>query len=146
MRQQRGFTLIELLVVLVIIAVVWVGVSLSLRQNPRELLEKDAQRLIAQLEAARSVSRASGVAWGWHAQGNGYVIQALPELPQASIAPTTWYSAGVQTRASATDGRVVLGPEPIIAPAWIDLFIFDGKTSAQVRIATDGLRSFEVRP
>jgi type II secretion system protein H len=145
MRRQRGFTLIELLVVLVIIAVVVVGVSLSIRDTNRDLLEKDAQRLIAQLEAARSVSRTSGVAWVWQAQDAGYVIQPLPASPDTAILQTHWYSPELVSHTNTADGRLILGPEPLMTPASIDLQITTGNNTTHLQIATDGLHGFEVR-
>ena len=64
----QGFTLIELLVVLAIIAIGTAGVSLSMRDSAQSALERDAQRLAALLDAARTRSRASGVPVIWRTQ------------------------------------------------------------------------------
>jgi general secretion pathway protein H len=57
MQRQRGLTLLELLVVLAIIAISSAGVALAMRDNSQTQLEREAQRLIAKLEAARVQSR-----------------------------------------------------------------------------------------
>ena len=51
MQRQRGLTLLELLVVLAIIAISSAGVALAMRDNSQTQLEREAQRLIAKLEA-----------------------------------------------------------------------------------------------
>ena len=65
MQRQQGLTLLELLVVLAIIGFGLAGVSLSLRDSNQTQLEREAQRLIAVLEAARAQSRTSGVPVRW---------------------------------------------------------------------------------
>ncbi len=146
MQPQRGFTLIELLVVLVIIAIAAVSVTLSVRDTQADLLQRDAQRLTAQLEAKRSASRTSGVVWVWRVQGNGYVIE--PTTAQKNDAPLqiTWYSTGLVAQTNSPDGRVVLGPEPLLSPISIDLSIDSGKSPTRLQITSDGLSGFEVRP
>jgi general secretion pathway protein H len=52
MQRQRGLTLLELLVVLAIIGFAMAGVSLAMRDSGQTQLEREAQRLTAQLEAA----------------------------------------------------------------------------------------------
>jgi general secretion pathway protein H len=144
-----GFTLLELLLVLAIVAMAAGGVAFSLRNLGQTQLEREAQRLIAMLESARARSRASGLPIYWQATENGYVFVG-PPMPVAASADAPvqtgqwqpqmdWLEAGV-TAASAP--RVLLGPEPIIAPQQIELRQGDNR----VRIATDGLRPFAVQP
>ena len=82
---QFGFTLIELLVVLAIIAIGTAGVSLSMRDSAQSALERDAQRLAALLDSARSRSRASGVPVLWRTLQQGetqiFVFDGLPGAP-----------------------------------------------------------------
>ncbi len=168
MQRQRGLTLLELLVVLAIIGLGVAGVSLSLRDSRQTQLEREAQRLIAVLEAARAQSRTSGVALIWQATPEGFVIR--PALSHAtgpvanSIAnPTasrheTWLAAGTQavipTSATSPNNTapanvVVLGPEPILAPARITLQVASTHTPSSpvaLSIGTDGLRPFQVVP
>ena len=131
----RGFTLFELLLVVAIIAVVGGGVAFALRGNAANELERDAQQLAAQLEAARAQSRATGAAASWVAVPGGYLFAgsgyAAPERHSWRLADTR------------ADGQrvVLLGPEPIIAAQQIVLHA-QGHT---VRIATDGLRPFAVQ-
>ena len=57
MQRQRGLTLLELMVVLLIIGFATTGVTLALRDTSQTQLEREAQRLVAKLEAARARSR-----------------------------------------------------------------------------------------
>jgi len=158
MQRQHGLTLLELLVVLVIIGFASIGVSLALRDSNQRQLEREAQRLVAVLEAARAQSRTSGMTLIWHATPDGFDITSQP--PQAHM-PTShqrWLQAGTHAYVSVSgpsnnlsptpEGQVVLGPEPIIAPAQIVLSVATApNTPAQtLNIGTDGLRPFQVLP
>ena len=168
MQRQRGLTLLELLVVLVIIGFAMAGVSLSLRDNSQTQLEREAQRLIAHLEAARAQSRTSGVSQVWRITPEGYAIVRLPSQAGAPERQETWLSPTTQAHiqpniqpkiqplssntgsATRTD-VVVLGPEPIIAPASIMLSLANtavsgARAAPSLRIATDGLAPFQVMP
>ena len=135
--RPRGFTLIELMVVVTLIAVATAGVMLALRDSAIDALERDAQRLAAVLESARAQSRASGVAAMWRAQGDGYVLEGLPQTRPVQA----WLSD--QTRVQPGPA-VVLGPEPLMAPQQIGLYSArSGNT--RLWVVTDGLRPFEVR-
>ena len=152
MQRQHGLTLLELLVVLAIIGFAMAGVSLSLRDSSQTQLEREAQRLVAVLEAARAQSRTSGIALIWQptpegfvirpaltpnaAQGNNTVITATPSNATNPIAARTetWLTAGTQAAVSTTSASalanppppanlVVLGPEPILTPARITLSV-----------------------
>ena len=146
MQRQRGLTLLELLVVLAIIAISSAGVALAMRDNSQTQLEREAQRLIAKLEAARAQSRAQGVPIVWRATVSGFVIET--PLVGADFAPQSedWLSVDI----SADVQAIALGPEPIIAPATITLSKASSQTSdakpMRVRISTDGLQPFHRLP
>lgn len=163
MQRQRGLTLLELLVVLAIVGLTMAGVSLSLRDSRQTQLEREAQRLTAQLEAARAQSRTSGVALIWRTTADGYAITSavagsgLVTRQEIWLTPNT--QAQVNTSAANPNNWIVLGPEPIITPASITLFVSPepGSTAnaaqaqkvpslQSLRIASDGLRPFQVEP
>ncbi len=176
MQRQHGLTLLELLVVLAIIGFSVAGVSLSLRDSSQTQLEREAQRLVAVLEAARAQSRTSGVALIWQATPEGFVIrpayapnQALGGNNTISSAPSNaaspiaaraekWLAMGTQALVSnaalsanntAPANLVVLGPEPILAPARITLSLAtanSAKPTPALSIGTDGLQPFRVMP
>ena len=152
MQRQRGLTLLELLVVLAIIGFAMAGVSLSLRDSSQTQLEREAQRLVAVLEAARGQSRTSGIPLIWQTTPDGFVIRPA-QTPAANspsrVAPRSevWLAAGTQALASNV---VVLGPEPILTPARITLSVSSPNAPTQgvkqLTIGTDGLRPFQVMP
>lgn len=176
MQRQQGLTLLELLVVLAIIGFSVAGVSLSLRDSSQTQIEREAQRLIALLEAARAQSRTSGIALIWQATPEGFVIRPAPvqnatQRNNTAMASTpgnasnsiaarteTWLTAGTQAvvstvSASASNSApinlVVLGPEPILTPARITLSVTatnNTKAAPALSIGTDGLRPFQVVP
>jgi len=163
MQRQRGLTLLELLVVLAIIGFAMAGVSLAMRDSRQTQLEREAQRLNAQLEAARAQSRTSGVALIWRTTADGYAITSAVTGSGLATRQEMWLNpntqAQVNTRAANPGNVVVLGPEPIITPASITLSVSPEPGSTvnsaqmqqlpalqQLRIATDGLRPFQVVP
>ena len=173
MQRQRGLTLLELLVVLAIIGLAMAGVSLSLRDSSQTQLEREAQRLVAVLEAARAQSRTSGMALIWQATPEGFAIRpvlgANPALGNTAAPGTagnaaspiaarteTWLAAGTQALVSTTTAAtnnaapanaVVLGPEPILTPTRITLSVaVANKPATALSIGTDGLRPFQVVP
>ncbi|WP_310625892.1 type II secretion system protein [Limnohabitans sp.] len=171
MQRQRGLTLLELLVVMAIIGVCLLGVSLSLRDNQQTQLEREAQRLVAVLEAARAQSRTSGIPLVWEAKPEGFVIRtprplsAVP-VPVSAIIDTrapfaprhqAWLTVGTQATvlrntitasSSSQINLVVLGPEPILAPTRISLRLPATRSNAAstLHIGTDGLQPFHVEP
>jgi general secretion pathway protein H len=158
MQRQRGLTLLELLVVLAIIGVAMAGVSLSLRDSSQTQLEREAQRLMAVLEAARAQSRTSGIALIWQTTPEGFVIRpALTHNPIATRTDT-WLTAGTQALVSTPTASanntspanlVVLGPEPILTPTRITLSVVTANSkqaAPALNIGTDGLRPFQVVP
>lgn len=135
--QHQGFTLLELLVVVALIAIATAGVSLSLRDSADSALERDATRLAALLETARAQARASGLPVVWRSTPSGFLFEGLPPpgLPQS------WLSASTR---SAPAQRIVLGPEPLIAPQSIALTPTLG-SSPTLWVSSDGLRPFRVQ-
>jgi general secretion pathway protein H len=133
----RGFTLLELLVVVAIMAMATAGVSLAMRDSTQTQLEREAQRLVALLEAARAQSRASGVAAYWQADAQGFRFDGLN--PQTL--PRNWLSPDTAVRGA---DHLLLGPEPIIERQSLVLFSVSQPTHA-LRLGTDGLRPFAVQ-
>lgn len=135
--RQRGFTLIELLVVVAIIAIATAGVAFAMRDSSVTRLEQEARRLSALFESARAQSRTSGVPVVWHAFQGGFRFEGITEgaLPQHWLHQETTVVQG--------SVRVVLGPEPIIGRQEVVLGS-TGNGGRVLRIATDGLRPFEI--
>ncbi len=140
-----GFTLIELLVVLAIIAIGTAGVSLSMRDSAQSALARDAQRLAALFDAARTRSRASGVPVLWRTQMQGetqfFVFEGLPGTPL----PTQWLNP--QTR-SLNATPMLLGPEPLIGAQSVALSADSASPNgngSRLWVSTDGLRPFSVQ-
>ncbi len=146
-RPQRGFTLLELLLVVAIIAIASSGVMLAVRSPESTQLAREADRLVALLEAARAQSRGNGMPVAWHADATGFYFEGLLQPLSIGQAPSAeapvrnqiaWLSAGMLV----PDGTVlVLGPEPIIGRQSLRLALGD----SSLRIATDGLRPFAVQ-
>jgi general secretion pathway protein H len=158
MQRQQGLTLLELLVVLAIIGVAMAGVSLALRDSSQTQLEREAQRLVAVLEAARAQSRTSGIALVWQVTPEGFVIRPTLAAHPIAARTDTWLAVGTQamvrtappsTNNEVPENTVVLGPEPILAAARITLRVVmpNSVTPAPtLNIGTDGLRPFQVVP
>jgi general secretion pathway protein H len=144
---SRGFTLIELLVVVALIAVASTVAVLALRDPSETLLEREAARLSALLEAARAEARASGIPVRWvpyspsdERKAGGFDFVGLPDRLDL---PGHWLAAGVTAEVRTERGRAagaVLGPEPIIGVQRIVLRL----ESRQLTVATDGLGPFVV--
>ena len=149
MQRQRGLTLLELLVVLAIIAISSAGVALTMRDNSQTQLEREAQRLIAKLEAARVQSRAQGLPLVWRATASGFVIET-PVVGSSFVAQSDWLSADMSIGMSEGMKTITLGPEPIIPPATITLSKASGQSSGakpmNLHIGTDGLQPFHRLP
>lgn len=134
-KRGRGFTLLELLIVMALMALATAGVSLSLRDNSQTLLDREATRLAAVLEAARAQSRASGLALRWISIAGGYRLEGQPHTTV-----TAWLDPLTQVRDPVT---LVLGPEPLIGPQGVTL-THGSHPDRALRVATDGLRPFTV--
>ena len=133
----HGFTLVELLVVIALMALVSAGVVYAIGDSSQDQLQREGQRLAAQLEAARAQSRASGQPARWRADGNGFMVEGL----QGGTRRAHWLQAPVALR---TSGDIVLGPEPLIGPQTI-VISYPGRKANAVVVATDGVRPFAVQ-
>ena len=137
-RRPRGLTLLELLVVVAIIAMATVSVAMSMRDNSQVQLEREAQRLAALLESARSISRAHGVPVRWQATALGFRFEGMP----GSALPEHWLDADTAVSGHAA---LSLGPEPLIERQSVTL-VSRRQAGQSWRILTDGLRPFAVEP
>jgi general secretion pathway protein H len=135
---QRGFTLLELLVVVSIIAIATAGVAFSLRDSAQTQTEREAQRLAALLESARAQSRTRGVAVIWRSTAQGFQFEGLP----AGTLPGNWLDKGTTV---ALGSALELGPDPII-PAQSVTLNSNQQVGVAWRVASDGLRPFNVQP
>ena len=170
MQRQCGLTLLELLVVLAIIAISSAGVAIAMRDSAQTQLEREAQRLIAKLEAVRVQSRAQGIPLIWRVADSGFVFET-PLLGSDFVAlREEWLTAGMtadvsknstsgltgeispNSKIAKSTGYIVLGPEPIIYPTSIALRLKSVATSASkantliLRIKTDGIQPFHIAP
>ena len=141
LRGSRGFTLLELLVVIALIALSTAGVALAMRDSGETTLEREALRLSALFDAARSQSQASGVAVTWEVATNQNNASSMlwRGLRSKEPLPTTWLDARIEARIEG-GSRLVLGPDPVIAPQRVQLTLGgDSRT-----IASDGVGAFQV--
>ena len=139
-RCAQGFTLIELLVVVALIAIATATVSLSLRDPAATQLEREAERLAALLETARSEARAAGLSVQWSPvsddTGDQFRFQGLPAR---IVLPKRWLGDPVAVEIQGARA-VTLGPEPMIGAQRIVLFL----GQSRMLLATDGLGPFTV--
>jgi len=126
-------------VVIAIIALATVGVSLSLPDSADTLLEREAQRLAAQLESARAQSRALGVAVRWQPLPDGFRFDGLG--PQGSR-PRAWMDPGTQL---VNARALTLGPEPVIGAQSVQL-VSTLRPQRVLTVQTDGVHPFAVVP
>jgi general secretion pathway protein H len=138
--------LLELLVVLVIVALASTGVVLALRDQNTEALDREAQRLIAYLEAARAESRSTAQAVFWRPTPTGFELRGtLPQTPGRDPLGQAKPWLHAQTLSNITTPAnaqwLVLGPEPLIPAQSIAL-----QHGAQtLTIGTDGFKAFAVQ-
>lgn len=139
-RWQCGFTLLELMVVIAMIAITTAVVSLAIPDPKSTQLEREAARLIAQLEAARTQARAGAMTVLWVPQPNGpNADYQFIGLPPALLPSLKWMEPEVSAHVVGAQS-IVLGPEPVIGPQEIVLTLGD----RQITIGTDGLAPFDV--
>ncbi len=155
-RVSRGFTLLELLIVVSLIAIATGAATLALRDSAATALEREADRVGAVLEAARTQSRASGLqlVWlpsdeGFRVLGEGQRVDASRNANAAAGGLTPWLAAGTtaanedaggNAQANQRANSLILGPEPIIPAQSITLRLGERR----ITLATDGLRPFAV--
>jgi general secretion pathway protein H len=138
-KKSRGFTLLELLVVIAVIALGTAGVAMAMRDSSQTMVEREATRLAALLDAGRAQSRATGSLVTWETvQGDQrQPVMRWSGLKHKEPLPTTWLDAQTQVR---TKARWVLGPDPVIAPQTIEL-----KIGTEIRrVVSDGIGAFTV--
>lgn len=143
---RRGFTMIELLVVIAVIAIGAATVSMALRDPAATRLEREASRLLALLDAARTESRASGMAVTWMPVARDPNVNASEQvdfrfqgLPPSSEMPTRWLGPDITVDIPGAKG-LQLGPEPLIGPQRVILRL----DRQQVILQTDGLSAFAI--
>lgn len=86
-RAPRGFTLIELLVVLVVVGVMVALASLAVGDNRGEVIQREANRLVALLRLAQDEATLSGQPIGLHVAHDGYTF--LAQQDQDTWTPVT---------------------------------------------------------
>jgi general secretion pathway protein H len=138
--RQRGFTLLELMVVVALIAITTAVVAFAIPDPSATRLEREAARLIALLESARTQARGSAMTVLWVPRGNGEGADyQFLGLPTALMPPLKWLEPEV--KAEVVGARsIVLGPEPVIGPQSVILRLED----KQIIVGTQGLGPFEV--
>lgn len=138
--RARGFTLIELMVVMALVAISIATVTFAIPDPSNTRLEREAARLIALLESARTQARAGAMTVLWVPQPNGPEADyQFLGMPPALMPPLKWLEPEVRAEVVGAKS-IVLGPEPVIGPQSVILRI-DAK---QIIVATDGLSPFDV--
>lgn len=138
-RKPRGFTLLELLIVIAVIALGTAGVALAMRDTGQTVLEREAVRLAALLDAARGQSYISGsvVVWEATVDERGTPVMRWRGLRGKEPLPTAWLNSQIRVLNTAP---VVLGPDPVIAP--VRLRLQWGNDA--LHVVTDGVGAFQV--
>lgn len=151
-RHALGFTLLELMVVVAIVALATAAVQLSMRGGTHSVLQKDAERLAALLESARTAARITSSPAVWKSTDSGFAfvnLHASPWDPGPASAstdpkgwPTRWLDSGTRVAQATT---LQLGPEPILGPQWVLLTQGSGNGAERIWVGTEGLRPFRVQ-
>jgi general secretion pathway protein H len=141
-RRHRGFTLLELMVVVAMIAITTAVVAFAIPDPSSTRLEREAARLIALLESARTQARAGAMTVLWIPQSNGPDADyQFLGMPAALMPPLKWNEPDVKAEVvGGRNGSIVLGPEPVINAQSVILRVED----KQIIIGTDGLSQFAV--
>ena len=136
----KGFTLIELMVVLLVLALSSSLVVMSTRDTAEHNLNREADRLVNVLEAARAQARSRSTELLWQSDSLGYSVRTLiASEPPLQI--HLWYMPGTHSEPTSW----VISAEPVQSA--VRLTLLNDRTSAkQVSVATDGAASFKVTP
>lgn len=128
------------MVVVAMIAITTAVVSFAVPDPAATRLEREAARLVALLESARTQARAGAMTVLWIPQGQeAEADYQFLGLPPAMMPSLKWLEPEV--RAEVVGGRsIVLGPEPVIGAQSVILRL----DARQIIIGTDGLGSFDV--
>ena len=121
-----GYTLVEMVVVVAMIAVLSVGVALSLRSGGTQALAAETERLALVLELAADESRVTGRAIVWQATPDGYAF--APARPD-DARDTASYNA---TAPAMLDSR--LAAHRFDHDVVINGLTVDGRADAAARI------------
>lgn len=140
--RHRGFTLLELMVVVAMIAITTAVVAFAIPDPSSTRLEREAARLIALLESARTQARAGAMTVLWIPQANGPEADyQFLGMPAGLLPPLKWNEPDVKAEViGGRNGSLVLGPEPVISAQSVILRLED----KQIIIGSDGLSPFAV--
>lgn len=137
----RGFTLLELLVTLTVLALATAGVTWALRDGEQDVLDRQAERLQAQMQVARQLARAGGAPVVLRLLPDGYAFDGLPASADAPLAVRhAWLDGRTSAQLLQGGSPLVLGPEPMIPPFRIQLSLGHARRT----LATDGWASVAV--
>ena len=129
------------MVVLALIAIAVGVVSLSLRDSRSTRLDREAARLAALLETARTEARVAGLPVRFMLTPDGGEQQfRFTGLPPSRTMPTRWLDDEVVAQVGDDRAAVVLGPEALIGRQRVLLRIDDFR----IEVGTDGLQPFAV--
>lgn len=122
------------------IAITTAVVSFAIPDPSATRLEREAARLIALLESARTQARAGAMTVLWVPQPNGPEADyQFLGMPPALMPPLKWLEPDVKAEVAGAKS-IVLGPEPVIGAQSVILRLDD----KQIIISTDGLSAFDV--
>ncbi|WP_273820783.1 MULTISPECIES: GspH/FimT family pseudopilin [Pseudomonas] len=141
--RQQGFTLIELMVVLIIVGIATAAVSISIKPDPRQLLHKDATRLVQLLQIAEAEAQADGRPITWEPGAKGFRFSRPNEQglgfddfsADPQLHPRLWESASIKVRVTPRQ-PVVLNAE-WFNPPW-RLELSDGRYRLTVQRTAAG--------